>query len=290
MISKKIEYLFLRFLAFLINLFGFKSLSALAKITSFVLFRILKIRLSTVISNLKTAFPEKSESEIFSIAKSNYYNVSLTMLEVLYASNASRDFLHNSITPDNPEFLWNAIKENKGVMLVTGHYGNWELGAITAGLYLDKKISVLVKTQSNEFVHKWMTEFRERFGNVVVPVGMGVRGIISVLREKGIVGLVGDQRGPIDGERVKLFNQDTAIFSGLADITTKFNIPLVVLFAERTAPFRFNGIVKEIDYRKVSDDKEIQRKYINTEYMKILEETVRNKPDQWFWMHKIWKY
>ena len=79
---------------------------------------------------------------------------------------------------------------------MSGHFGNWEYCAISAGVQLNKKFSVVVKPQRNPFVNDWLNRVRTKWTNDIVPLGISIRNIYSVLLNKGIIAMVADQRGP----------------------------------------------------------------------------------------------
>jgi KDO2-lipid IV(A) lauroyltransferase len=131
---------------------------------------------------------------------------------------------------------------------------------------------------------------RETHGNRVIPLGMSIRDIYKVLKDGKLLGVVGDQRGPKGGMRVKLFGRDTSIYSGTAELVLKLKVPIFVLFAVRIEGSQFTAFTEQIEIDNLPEEYDEQVKEINQRYMNLLEKYVRLYPEQWFWMHNIWKY
>ena len=289
-VKNKLEYFLFISLGKLFSVFGFKNARYFAKYLAFLFYYILKIRRTTVIENLKTAFPEYSEKEVQSLAFKNYFSFSLTLIELFSIKNLSRKDLFELVECGELIKIHSEGIFKNGGFFLTAHYGNWELGAISIGAQLNIEINVLAKPQRNKFVSDWLNSMRESSGNKTILLGTSVREVYKSINEKKVVGIVGDQRGPIEGKRVKYFGKETAVFQGTASIAFKKKAPIVVVFLERQENLFYKAKVDVIDYEKFNGtDDEIIHK-INQEYMRLLEKQVRKKPEQWFWMHKIWKY
>ena len=101
---------------------------------------------------------------------------------------------------------------------------------------------------------------------------------------------MGDQRGRRDGVRVNFFGKETFTFHGTAAIALKTNCPVLVMLCARQEDGTYKSEIEEIDYSEIDGTKEEQTQKFNQLYMSILEKTIKKYPDQWFWMHNVWKY
>lgn len=288
--KNELEYFLFINLGRIFSLVGIKGARIFAKLLALFFYYVLKIRRTTVISNLRTAFPELPEQEIKTIALRNYKSFCLMLVELFFIKNSSKEKIIEAVDCEDLLNLHSQGRFAEGGFFLTAHYGNWEIGGISAGLQLNIEMNVLAKPQRNSLFFKWLNDVRESFGNKVIPLGTSVRDVYKAINEKKMVGVVGDQRGPIEGERVKFFGKDTAVFQGTASIALKKKVPIVTALLERQNDYTYKAIIEEIDYSKFQGtDQEIIHR-INQEYMNILERQIRKKPEQWFWMHKIWKY
>lgn len=292
MIDKnKIEFAGWIFFTKVVHIIGVKRIPTLAKILATIFFHFIPIRKNIVISNLTKAFPEKSESEIKKIAYSNFVSMGITFMEIMAFQQMDEEQILSLSDINNIELAQSKVNTGKGSILLTAHLGNWELGALTMGLVLEKRINVLVKKQRNKLVADWMSEIRERFNNKEIPLGASVRELYKTLISGGVVGIVGDQRGKKeDGIVVQFFNQPTVTFQGFAALAIKNRVPIVVVLNIRKPSGKYIFYIEEINYENLPESLPDQIVELNQRYMTILENKIREAPEQWLWMHNIWKY
>lgn len=291
MINKhKLEFILFLFIGKFLSIFGIKSIKSTSKVLAFFFFNIIRIRRNVVIDNLTHAFPHLNTNEIQTLAYKNYVSIAITFLEIFNFPKANKSFIKTHLSDVGFDLIREKYKENKGLILLTAHFGNWELGALASGLHLNESVHVLVKIQHNPYVAKWLNDMREKFGNVQIFLGLSVRELYTTIKKGKIVGIVGDQRGPRESATVDFFGKKTATFQGTAAIALKTKCPVIVLLCARNKEGRYKGIIEEIKTDDISGSKEEQVKEFNQRYMKILENTIRKYPEQWFWMHNIWKY
>ena len=288
--KNKIEYfVFIAFVKFF-NVFGIDNARYFGRVLAFIFYFIFPIRKSTVIENLRLAFPQFSSKKIRKIAYQNYLSFAVTLIEIMCIPALPAEKLKSLVDSEDIKLAEEKVKLNKGLLFLTAHFGNWEFGAVYIGLMLNKTIQVLVKPQRNSYVSEWIDKMRETFGNKVVPLGASVREIYKAILNKNIVGIVGDQRGPREGVRVQFFDQSTAVYPGAAAIALKTGTPVLVAIIIRQQDCRYKLKIEELCYDKLEGSLEDRILQFCQNYMKILEKYVRHNPEQWLWMHKIWKY
>ena len=292
MIDKnKIEFSIWKFFTKVVHIIGIGRIPVFAKILTIIFFYFIPIRKKIVISNLTKAFPEKSKSEIKKIAFNNYMSIGITFMEIMAFREMTGDEILSLSEIYNLDIAKKVVNSDKGSILLTAHLGNWELGALTMGLSLNEQINVLVKKQRNELVADWMNEVREKFTNKEVPLGASVRELYKTLMNGGIVGIVGDQRGKKeDGVTISFFNRPTVTFQGFAALGIKNKVPIVVVLNKRLPSGKYLFDIEEIKYDNLPEKLSDQLVELNQRYMTILENKIREAPEQWLWMHKIWKH
>ncbi len=288
--KNKIEFTLLMSFAKLVKLFKFQTLPKVAKFLTPLFYHLIKIRRDVIFKNLERAFPHEDEIFYKKTAKENYFHFILTLLEIIKIPSLTKSKVNSLLKIENSDLLEDKISEDKGIIFLTAHFGNWEFGAVSVGSKTGHSVSVLTKSQRNSLVDKWLDRIRESFGNRAVKVGTSVREIYKALLEKRIVGIVGDQRGPKEGMRVMLFNQPTAVFTGTASIHLKTGSPIITAIITRKPDFTFETTFEEINVADMDGSPEEKIREINQRYMNILERKIRLNPAQWFWMHNIWKY
>jgi len=289
--KNKIEFALWKFFTRVVQEFGFKRIPKFANLLAIIFFYVIPIRKSVVISNLKKAFQEKSEKDIKCLAFKNFVNIGITFMEIMAFQKMKKDEILDLATVNNLHLAEEKIKNGKGLILLTAHIANWELGALFMGLLLNKQINVLVKRQRNRLVAKWMSDVREKFTNKEIPLGVSVRELYKTLIQGGVVGIVGDQRAKKeDGVIVNFFNQATLTFQGFAALGIKNKVPILVVLAERLTNGKYLIDITEIHYDNLPDTNSEKIRELNQRYMNILENKIRENPEQWLWMHNIWKY
>jgi len=286
----KIEYYSIILLGNLLSIFGYKSIRFFAKFTAIIVFYLLRIRKKVVLKNLSIAFPELDSNSINKIAFQNYICTAIAFLEIYYLSKLKKDEIPSIISSNGVDIFKNYLSEGKGLILLTAHFGNWEIGAIAAGVYLNTRLNVLVKDQKNLLVRNFMKRMREQFGNKQISVGKSVKEIYAAIKRGELIGIVGDQRGPREGLRVNFFGRPTSTFIGTASIAIKTDCPVLIVFCIRKANFQFEYIIEKLEYDKTLPTKEQKILSFNQNYFNILEKMIRKYPEQWLWMHNIWKY
>jgi KDO2-lipid IV(A) lauroyltransferase len=254
-------------------------------------FYVIPIRKKVVIRNLSFAFPDKNQSEIKQLALQNYISIAISFLEISLFGNMSKEQVLNlSEKVDFTEVL-NSGSEKKGQILLTAHFGNWELGALLVGLNMNKCVTVLAKDQKNKLVAGRLREMRERFGNREVYLGVAVRELYKTLLNGNPIGVVADQRAPKSiGIKVEFFGRETYVFSGFGNLALKLHAPIFILLITRQSDGKYKILFEEISYDNLPDDKDGAIQILTQRYISILEANIRKHPEQWFWMHNIWKH
>jgi KDO2-lipid IV(A) lauroyltransferase len=290
MSKEKFEFFLFRFFSFLIKLLGLSFSRRLGKAIGTFAFYFIPIRKAVVIQNLATAFPDKTLSEIKKIAKKNFQNIFITFFEFMYVPFSTKEEIKKIGVIENPESLKKIIDAKKGVVLFTAHFGSWEIGAFLISTLLEIKLYELAKRQSNNLINDWLTKAREVHGNKMIWVGPSVRHLIEVLKKGEVVGLLADQRGPIDSPRIKFFGKPTAFPIGSATIAARTNSNVVFIVAIRQKDFNYKIVYEILDNSTLPIDNELRAIEINQRYANFLEKIISQHPEQYFWMHKLWKY
>jgi KDO2-lipid IV(A) lauroyltransferase len=284
------EYILFLSLSFLCRVLGLRLSRKFSSFITFFFFYILPIRKDVVFDNLIHAFPELTLDEIKKIAYGSYKNFTITLVEILYLPWTTVEQLKKVVQFRNLDLISKKEQEKNGVILLSAHFGNWEYGAISVGVQLNKKLAVVVKSQRNPYVNNWMNTVRTRWTNEIVPLGVSIRNIYSVLLNKGIVAMVADQRGPEESIKLEFFGRKTSVYTGPAILSLKMNVPIIYGITIRQPDFRYELAVVEISRADLPENYDEKVKVLSERMLKYLEDVIRKYPDQWFWMHKRWKH
>jgi KDO2-lipid IV(A) lauroyltransferase len=271
-------------------LLGLNLSRKFASLLALFFYYLLPIRKAVVLDNLKHAFPELKQTEIEKIAFGSYKNFAITLVEILYLPWMTKEQIKSVVNFNNISLIDKKYKEANGVILLAAHFGNWEYCAISGGVQLNKKFSVVVKPQRNIYVNEWMNKARTRWTNDVVPLGVSIRNIIAVLKNKGIVAMAADQRGPEESIKLDFFGRKTSVYTGPAILSLKMNIPIIYGITIRQPDFTYVSDIVEISKDNLPDDFDAKVSILSARLLKYLEDVIRAYPEQWFWMHKRWKH
>jgi Kdo2-lipid IVA lauroyltransferase/acyltransferase len=291
-VQNKLEYLIFLVLSNFLRLLGLKRGRKLSGFIGGIFYYLIPIRKKTVLDNLKLAFPEKPEKEIRKTAFLVYRSFATSLIEILLMPYLSREELESGIyIPDEYKKLFCSKKEEgKGVIMMSAHFGNWEYVAASVGAQLNESICIVVKSQRNSYVNNWMNDARTRWGNKIVPLGASVREIFKQLKEKHVVAMVADQRGPMEGTRVNFFGRKVSVYPGPAMLSLKTKAPILYGLGIRQPDYSYKVHLEEIDTSSLPAGDEEKIIEISQRHTAFLESFIRQYPEQWFWMHKRWKY
>ncbi len=286
----RIEYILFKGFSYLFKFCGLKLSRKFSFLLAFVFFYILPIRKKTTIENITKAFPEFDKKNIKKIAFGSYKSFSKALIEILYLPWMSTNDIINCIQLKGLNLVKEKFEEKKGLILLSAHFGNWEYMALSVALQMGIPLSVVVKSQRNEYVTTWLNNVRKKWGNKIVPLGISIRQVYKELKEKNVVAMVADQRGPSDGVRVNFFGRKASVYSGPAILALKTNAPIFYGISVRQPDNSYKSEFHEIELNNLPDNDDEKIVEVNQRLTDYLEKYIRQYPEQWLWMHKRWKY
>lgn len=287
----QIEFIIFKFLRRLVLILPLKSAQRLGALIGTIAYYVASKRRKIALENLKYAFPEKSLNEHILIAKGSFRNYAIALTELLWFPNLSDEIIRKLVKTDQLNMILNHHSEGKGLILLSGHFGNWELIALGVAYLAKLSFTIIVQTQNNRLVDAVINEHRCLFGNKVVPMGMSVREIIRTLNNKGVVAIAPDQSGDREGGiYVDFFGRSTATHQGPAVFALRTQAPLIMGFMIRQPDGSYNVVLEKIKYDDISEYNENNVYELTRRHLKLLESYIRKYPDHWLWMHKRWKH
>jgi KDO2-lipid IV(A) lauroyltransferase len=284
------EYILFLGLSYFTGLLGLKLSRKFSLVIALIFFYLIPIRKETVFDNLRNAFPEYSGDKIKKIAFESYRSFSIALVEILYMPFLKKGEIEKTVRILNPELIIERYEEKKGVILLSAHFGNWEYIAASVSAQIRIPFKVVVKPQRNPYVTAWLNKFRTGWMNEVVSLGISIRQIYKELKEKNIVAMVADQRGPAEGIRVNFFGRRVSIYPGPAILSLKTGAPLLYGINVRQPDYSYKTFIYEIDKNNLPDSEDEKIIELSQRHASYLERIIREHPEQWLWMHKLWKY
>lgn len=234
--------------------------------------------------NLKTVFPERDEKELLAISKRAGMNLAVCLYEQLLMGRLINSRNYNKFVKDeNFENLYDAHKESRGVILLTGHLGNYEWGASFIG-YLGFKISVISVEYKTSFIRDIYEENRRRSGIGVFYVKKSFSGPVRFLKKGGLLAIAGDRNFGGSTVTVKMFGKNVEIPKGAFFMASKLGVPIVVGFGPREKDGRYHVHLEKPFKVKVGEIEKSAKRYVE-----LLEKYIRKYPDQWLLFDKLGK-
>ena len=284
------EYICFVSLSRLIRFLGINLSRRLSPVLAGLFFYLIPIRKSTTIENLKNAFPDLDNNKIKKTAFNCFNSFCITLIEILYMPAMNESEIKKQVKCINPDLIKSKFDEQKGVILLSAHYGNWEYVATSVAAQLGIPFSVVVKAQRNPYVTGWMNRVRTRWNNQIIPLGISIRQTYQRLKEKKIVAMVADQRGPQESIKVNFFGKNVSVHTGPAVLALKTGAPILYGIPVRQSDFSYKTIMTEISIENLPESYEEKIKEVSQRHMSYLESYIRKNPEQWLWMHKRWKH
>ena len=208
-------------------------------------------------------------------------------METLYMPNLTPEFIKEHIEMRGLEHLDAAMAEDKGVVILTAHVGNWEwMGAALAAHGYPS--TTIVKKQPNAQFTRLLNEYREMVGlEVFARGGSEMRGAAQAMKAKKLLGFLADQDGWYTGVPVMFLGQDSSAVTGPASFAKKFKAPVVPVFASRKENGHIVHILPALHYKDTGDvEKDMFR--LTEETVKITEAFIKEHPDEWLWFQHRW--
>ncbi|NTW52400.1 MAG: lysophospholipid acyltransferase family protein [Chlorobiaceae bacterium] len=252
------------------------------------IYRVLGLRRELVHRNLGITFPEKSQTEIRRIARGVYRNVASTLLEVLRIPLIrNRGDIVDLVDLDPGVYLRGTRNGQTGAVLVSAHYGNWELMALAFGLMVHP-MTIIVKRLRNNRLDLKMNEYRTMRGNSIVYDEYALREGLRLLEAGGILAILGDQSDSNERYFGQFLGRRATMFHGAAFFALKARVPLFVGMCRNGDDGRYRIETQEIDTSDLTFNKE-DIATLASRYTKVLEEYILRWPEEWFWLHDRWK-
>ncbi|MBN1353499.1 MAG: mitochondrial fission ELM1 family protein, partial [Candidatus Omnitrophica bacterium] len=236
-------------------------------------------------SNLRAAFCEKkTPRELRCLLKAVYMNLSQTFFEILSLTKLSKKYIDKYIEVVNFEERQWLNNYPKGIILLTAHFGNWELSAAVSAIK-GFPLVVLAREQSMKRMNELLNRIRESNGLQIVRKGITTKLIVKALHQGKIIGMVGDQNAGKTGVFINFMGRPASTAPGSARIAAKTGAYILPAFIVRQkGPYHRVTLEEPMKIEKTEDI----TPYL-VRYNKLLENYVREHPEQWLWLHKRWK-
>jgi KDO2-lipid IV(A) lauroyltransferase len=250
------------------------------------IYKIFKYRRKVVYYNLKLSFPTLGEKEIFIISENFYRHLCDLIVESVKAFSITKKEILSKVSLPT-DFVEKDFGANRSVLLLLGHFGNWEWAGMASSAITPFKIHIVYHTLSNEYFDLLMQKTRSKFGAILSPMEQTIRTLIKHKDQAVATCLVADQNPvPETAYWADFLGRKTAFFKGPAKIAQKLNMPLYYVSVTKSK----RGFYELNPMLLVKNPNEYSEEEIMDKYIQKLEEDIEKTPHLWLWSHRRWKH
>lgn len=251
-------------------------------------FDVLRLRRSTAIENIEKHLPRPGgRPEAVRIARRSYAVVARTFVDIFQAPKVSNDEIWKLIPHNEVERVAHVVREARGAILVSAHFGNWEL-LIHSFQRVFPKVRVIVGDQSNRRIDAAVKKVREEGGVPALSSKRGIREAVRFLGDGGAIGTLMDQDARKRGIFVEFLGAPASTHTGMVALAIRTGVPFIpVLLVDHGDSYRIEVSSPWKPLHGATEEENIRAGALY--YNRFLEEQVRRYPENYFWAHRRWK-
>lgn len=246
----------------------------------FICYHILKVRQKEARRNITIALPKLSKEEIENILKDTYRFFIYSSMQFL---SLPKSISGANISVNGEKYLQKALSKNKGVLLVSGHFGLWELLLAWFGIN-QYPLLLIGQKQKNIGADKFINEIRKNNGINILPRKSSLELMYSALENNDILALASDQDAKKSGVFINFFGVKASTPKGAALFHLKSKSPIIFVTCHMKS---INKYVINIVPVKTENKSDVES--VTISYTHLLENIIKRYPDQYFWFHRRWK-
>jgi KDO2-lipid IV(A) lauroyltransferase len=242
--------------------------------------------------NLRHAFPGRyADAELDHLVRAVYRHFCGLLVEIthlprkLHLGNWRRHVDLRGV-----DRLVCCLTSGRPLLIVTGHFGNWEMAGYTLGL-IGFRTHAIARPLDNPYLDDFLRRFRERTGQRILAKNGDFDRIQSILARGGVLATLADQDAGPRGLFVDFFGRPASTFKSIALLMVEYRVPLMVVGMPKLGePTHYRLEVEDLILPEDYEDRPDAFKAITQRYTAALERLVRRHPEQYFWLHRRWKH
>jgi KDO2-lipid IV(A) lauroyltransferase len=241
--------------------------------------------------NIRVALEQTNKTDrVQHITRKVFINFARYLVEFFRTSKIDLEYVKENIKIEGRDNLDRALQSGKGVLVVSAHLGNWELGAMVLSM-LGYRVNAIAWTHKNRLVNNFFLHQRQSKGLTIIPIGTRIRRVFTALKNNEAVAFLADIdfANPYAGIPTKLFGRDTMIPKGPAVFSLKACCPIVPIFMLREDGHKFRLIFEQPIIYKPTKNREYDLTKLTQKIAKIIESYIALYPDQWFMLTPRWQ-
>jgi Kdo2-lipid IVA lauroyltransferase/acyltransferase len=242
------------------------------------------------LENLRASFPEKDADWHNEIGRRSFQHVVMLAMDMIFTPRLVRkDNWRKYARVINIERAKWMMQEGKGLLMLTGHYGNFELAGYAMGLF-GFNIYSIARPLDNKFINRHLYSVREKNGQKIIDKKGAADLMVDLAEEGATLCFIADQDAGKKGVFVDFFGRKASSYKSIGLLALQYNKPVVVGVCRQVpGEFFFEVEVGRIIEPHEWADAENPLQWITQEYNKALEDLIRKDPAQYWWLHRRWK-
>jgi KDO2-lipid IV(A) lauroyltransferase len=290
LIAAYAQYFGARFTAMMLGLFPVNANLKTARDIGSLLYRLDRKHRRRALENLRASFPDLPDKELDSIAERSMQHFIELIMDVLFTTRMINvESWHRHVRMVNMAQPLRVLLRGQGAIVLTGHYGNWEILGYTLATLGFETYSI-ARPIDNPLIDAWLLDVREKRGQVILSKRGVTTTALDVLNKKGVLGFIADQNAGPKGMFVPFFGRLASTYKSIGLLAIQNNLPLIIGYARRRGDrFEFDIGVQDIIYPEDWANEADELRYVTTRYTKAIEDFVRTDPTQYLWIHRRWK-
>ncbi len=288
-LHRYVIYWLLLLLSLIVRCLPMRLVSKLGSVLGVIVYYLIGYERRKTIKHLKIAFGDsKSEQEIHQIAKETFANLGRNGCEWVKMPSLTDEQIRERVEVENVEVIHESLKKGKGLILLTGHFGNWEWLAACLGS-LGLRGGVLARRIYFEPFNRFLVKIRESHRIETIYRDESPKKMLKMLKNNGILGILPDQDvDKINGIFIPFFGREAYTPTAPVAFALASKADIVPAFIVREKD-RFRLIIEEPIKVEKTEDKETDLKRYTVQWNEVLERYIRKYPSQWVWMHRRWR-
>jgi KDO2-lipid IV(A) lauroyltransferase len=240
------------------------------------------------LANIAMALPSKSLEERRATVRSVFAHFGSVLLELIKVGTLTNDEILAHLETEGEERVRQAYAKGHGVLLFTGHFGYWEVGAMALALRV-QPVAVMARPLDNPYLHHMLERIRTRAGNSVIYRQGAIRKVLQALAANRAVAILIDQHlHTPDAVYIDFFSRPAATTNALAALALRTGAPVIPAFIMPLPHGRYRVVFEHAVEPPASDSPDAVREFTQR-CTDVLEMHIRRHPDLWLWMHRRWR-
>jgi KDO2-lipid IV(A) lauroyltransferase len=285
-----LAYLIVRVFVCLIQALSLEACQTISRLLAHLACDIVRLRHEVVDENLRCSFPCLTERQRRDFARRMWEHLFLMVCEIAHAPRKVHDtnwrrYLYIHRKPEMVGYLL----DPRPVVLVSGHFGNFEITSYVAGL-MGFPTYAIARPLDNPYLDRYVNQFRCANGQFILPKDGSAGQIDEVLRGGGAIALLGDQSAGPKGCWVQFMGRPASSHKAVALFTLVSGAPLLVSYGKRTGgPLQFEIGLEAVADPQSPGEELAGVKSLTQWYNTMLERVILSAPEQYWWVHRRWK-